>query len=196
MTEPQRFDQAYYRRFYEDPSTRVTDAATIARLSGFVCSYLDHLSLPLRNVLDLGCGTGLWGRALAQKAPRARYQGVEISEYLCEKYGWRRGSVVDFRGRGQFDLVVCQGVLQYLERDEAVQAIENLARLCRGALYLEALTTRDWQENVDREITDGDVKLRSGDWYRRQLRPHFHNAGGGVFVARGAPVSMFELEAL
>ena len=64
MTEPERFDAAYYRRFYQDPATRVLDSRAVARLANFVAAYLRHLGLPLRSVLDLGCGIGLWRQAL------------------------------------------------------------------------------------------------------------------------------------
>jgi len=73
-------------------------------------------------------------------------------------------------------------------------AIENLARHCRGALFLEVLTKRDWEENCDRRVTDGDVHLRTGNWYRRRLAPHFLAAGGGLWIGRGAGVTLFELE--
>lgn len=196
MSRTERFDADYYRRYYEDPRTRVTDARAVLRLCAFVAAWLGHLGLPLRSVLDLGCGIGLWRRALRRVAPRASYLGVEVSEHLCDKHGWTRGSVADFRPRRTFDLVVCQGVLQYLPDATASAAIANLARLTHGALWLEALTRRDWQQNCDREITDGDVHLRSGTWYRRRLRPHFVTMGGGLFVSRAAAIGTFELETL
>lgn len=188
------FDADYYRRFYEDRRTRVTDPARVRRLCAFTIACLRHYELPVRSVLDLGCGIGLWRRALATIAPQARYQGVEFSEYLCRRFGWSQGSVVDYDPGRRFDLVVCQGVLQYLDDADAARAIANLARLARGALYLEALTESDWAENCDREVTDGDVKLRSGAWYRRRLRPHFLAVGGGIFLRRDAGVTVFELE--
>lgn len=194
MTAPERFDAAYYRRFYGDPRTRVIDAKAVGRLAEFVSSYLRHLGLPLRSALDVGCGLGLWQAALRKTHPRVQYQGVEVSGYLCEKHGWEQSSVVDFRSKRQFDLVICQGVLQYLDDTEAAAAIENLATLTRGALFLEALTVSDWEENCDREITDGDVQLRTGKWYRERLQPHFMAAGGGLFVAKSTQISMFELE--
>jgi SAM-dependent methyltransferase len=195
----ERFDADYYRRYYRDPATRVSDRATIARLAGFVAGYLRHLGIPVRSLLDVGCGLGHWQAAAARLWPRARYFGVETSRYLCERHGWTHGSVVDFDAtrlvpRGTFDLVVCQGVLQYLDDREAPRALANLARWCRGALYLEALTRTDWTERCDRRRTDGTVHLRSGVWYRRRLGKQFLAGGGGVFVSRAAGVTMFELE--
>lgn len=196
MPKTTAFDADYYRRYYEDRRTRVTDLPRIRRLCALVLAALAHYELPLRTALDLGCGIGLWQRALARLAPRVRYHGVENSDYLCRRFGWSKGSVVDHEPGRSFDLVICQGVLQYLDDRAAAKAIQNLARLCRGALYLEALTRRDWAENCDRQVTDAAVNLRPGSWYRRRLQPHFVPVGSGIFLSRQAPFTTFELETL
>jgi SAM-dependent methyltransferase len=190
-----KFDRAYYERYYHDSRTRVYARKDIATLCRFVRAWFAHFRLPLRRVLDLGCGLGYWRDALETEAPRATYTGVEISDYLCEKFGWRRGSVVDFEGNGAFDLVICQGVLQYLSRTDCERAIENLGRLCRGALYLEVLTEEDWEERVDQRLTDGDVHLRPARWYRTRLARRFVTAGSGLFVSRDAGTVFYALEA-
>ena len=191
-----RFDEHYYRRFYGDAGSRVTSQAEVTRLVRFVAGYLAYLQLPVRRVLDAGCGLGWWRAPLGRRYPKMVYTGIEVSEYLCRAHGWEQASVVDYRAEPPFDLVVCQGVLQYLDDGEAAAAIDNLGRLCRGALYLEALTRADWRSSVDRERTDGSMRLRSGRWYRRRLGRHFLNAGGGLFVHRDASVVLFELEHL
>ena len=195
----ERFDAAYYRRFYGDPTSRVADRATVRSLATFVAGYLRYLQVPVRTVLDVGCGVGHWRSAVNTLWPAARYHGVELSAHLCTEHGWVRGSVVDFDpaktlGRATFDLVICQGVLQYLDDRAAPKALGNLARWTDGALYLEALTQRDWRHNCDRTRTDGAVHLRSGDWYRRRLQRHFVAGGGGVFVSKRAGVTLYELE--
>lgn len=188
------FDEAYYRRFYEDPATRVTDEAATHRLGGFVAALLRYLDVPVHRVLDVGCGIGLWRAVIEHEFPGADYQGLEVSEYLCERFGWKLGSIAELRDRRQYDLVICQGVLQYLDSRQARAAIENLARVCRGALYLEALTREDWDGVADRERTDGDTFLRSARWYRRALAPHFVHVGGGVWVSERAGVPLYALE--
>jgi trans-aconitate methyltransferase len=190
------FDSAFYRRFYHDPRTRVHSAAEIQRLATFVFAYLDYLRVPVRRVLDLGCGVGRWQREVATHHPRATYTGVETSEYLREKYGWDRGSVTDYRGRGRYDLVICQSVLQYLEDADAHRAIANIARLCRGALYLEAPTRDDLQRNADRATTDRNIHRRTAAWYRAIIQSHFRAIGGGVFLPLDSPVVLYELEGL
>lgn len=189
-----RFDRDYYDRYYEDPKTRVSSGDDAERLAGLLGAYVRYLGQPVRNVLDLGCGSGQMRDALRGEFPRATYLGVERSEYACQRYGFRQGSVVDFKTRGRFDLVICKGVLQYLTRREAEQALDNLASLCRGCLYLEALTREDWDDACDRRRTDGAVYLRPASFYKRRLRKHFRSAGAGVFVHERSPVVLYSLE--
>ncbi|MDQ1260658.1 MAG: hypothetical protein QG643_2484, partial [Pseudomonadota bacterium] len=134
------FDEAYYQRYYFDPKTSVADPQHIGRLGAFVCSYLQYLRVPVRRVLDVGCGIGLWRDVVARHFPQASFHGVEYSAYLCERFGWERGSVLDYRSSEPFDLVICQGVLPYLNATDLKKALHNLAVLCRGALYVEAVT--------------------------------------------------------
>lgn len=190
----QPFDAAYYARYYGDPDTRVGSAASTARLARFVCAYLAYLEVEVNSILEFGCGLGWWREPLREAYPKASYCGVEFSAHLCETHGWTQGSVVDYEHEQPVDLVICQGVLQYLDKADARRAIENLARHACRALYLEALTTGDWREVCDRERSDGAVHRRPASWYRRALTPHFRSCGGGLFIPRNAPVALFELE--
>lgn len=190
------FDEAYYQKYYRNRRTRVADRESCALLANFVFSYLDYLRLPVERVLDIGCGTGLWRREVRRRYPAAEYVGVEKSEYACQKYGWEQGSVIDYRPAAPFDLVLCQGVFQYLNDAEAEAGLDNLSRLAPSALYLEFLTTEDWERNCNREITDGQVHLRSIAWYRERLRRHFKNCGGGVFLGKSSPAVLYEIETL
>lgn len=191
---PQSFDAAYYRKFYLDPATKVRNASGQANLARFVFGYLAHLGLPVRRALDLGCGLGQWRKELAKHHPAASYQGVEYSPYLCGKFGWDQGSVADYKGRGSYDLVICQSVFQYLDDKQAKAGIDNLGRLCRGAVYLEIITALDWRKHCNREMTDGNIFLREGAWYRKHLDRHFRSAGGGLFLPRKSPAVLYELE--
>lgn len=191
---PDDFDAAFYRRFYRDPATRVSDLAEVVRLARFVHAYLAYLRLPIESVLDVGCGLGHWRTAMRKLGVGARYQGIEVSPLMCRRYGWTQVSIADWRAKPKADLVVCRSVLQYLTRDEAVRAIANLAASCRFALYFEVLTRRDWRRLVDRTRTDGAVHLRSAAWYRRQFKTHFRDLGGGVFLRRTAPAPLYDME--
>lgn len=188
-----QFDEAYYERFYGDHDLRVASQAETDRLARFVFGYLAHLDLPVSRVLDLGCGLGYWQTPVKAHHPAASYEGVELSEHLCDTLGWTKGSVVSYRG-DRADLVVCQGVLQYLTDQQAIRAIKNLARHTAGALYLEALTDGDWAENCDRDASDGDVYLRPLSFYQTHVGRHFISVGGGVFLPRDTDVALFDLE--
>lgn len=193
----QWFDQAYYERYYFNKKTRVSDPQHLARLAAFVTGYLHYLRLPVSRVLDMGCGVGLWQPLVAQHLPGAHYQGVEYSAYLCERFGWQQGSVVGYRAAEPFDFVICQGVLPYLAPGDLKQALANLGRLCRGALYLEAVTREDYEAGtIDEDLTDARLHRHRAALYRRGLAPHFINLGGGLWLSRQAQVPLFALEAL
>ena len=188
-----KFDRSYYDRFYRDPATRVATRRGFLRLGRFVAAYLAHLEIEVDTVLDLGCGVGHWEEVTREVFPDAEHTGVEISEYLCRELGWEHGSVVDWDGEGA-DLVVCHGVLQYLNARDCRRAIANLARLTEGALYLEALTREDWEHHVDQSVTDGNVFLSESAWYRRELGRRFIPCGGGLFLPKHTHAVLFELE--
>ncbi|HEX6638085.1 MAG TPA: class I SAM-dependent methyltransferase [Steroidobacteraceae bacterium] len=188
-----RFDHDYYQRFYYDPRTAVVSRAEMNARARLIAAYATHVGLPVRRILDAGCGIGLLRAPLQRAFPHAQYVGLEYSEYLCERYGWRQGSLATFAD-DPFDLVVCYDVLQYLDDYTAARALANLARLVRGVLYLSALTGRDWRENCDRTRTDPDVHLRDAEWYGKRLRRYFKPSGVGFWVRRGAPLITWEME--
>jgi 2-polyprenyl-3-methyl-5-hydroxy-6-metoxy-1,4-benzoquinol methylase len=190
------FDAEYYARYYRNAKTRVTEADETTRLARFLASYTRFIKQPVRNVLDLGCGLGQLKKPLAREFPRARYVGVERSAYACERYGLEPGSVVDFKSRTRFDLVICKGVLQYLTAAEADAALKNLATLCRGCLYLEALTREDWANACDQQRSDGAVYLRPAQFYRRRLRVAFTAGGAGIFIHERSGAVLYALETL
>jgi len=188
------FDAGFYQRYYIDPNTRVASRADAVRLGRFVCGYTAYLGFTVKRVLDAGCGLGHLRTPVREFFPRARYVGLETSEYLCRRYGWKRESVADFAPKQPFDLVFCHDVLQYLPEREAIRALANLARLSRGALYFSVLTAEDWRRNADRAKTDSGVHLRPADWYRRRLLRRFRPLGGGLLVRRGFDPLLWELE--
>ena len=189
-----RFDAAFYQRFYRNHRTRVTTPAQMQRRVAAIAATLRHLELPVRNILDAGCGLGLMRAPLRQAFPRARYTGIEVSEHLCKEYGWTQASLADYRSRSRFDLVICYDVLQYLSDAAAKRAMANVGRLCRGALYFHAPTIEDWEHNADRSTSDGDIRLRPAQWYRDRLAREFEPVGLGLHVRDGVPFVQWELE--
>lgn len=190
------FDHDYYKRFYFDPKTAVTNKREMQARARLVAAYALHTGLPTRRILDAGCGTGLLKPWLKRYLPRASYTGIESSEYLCQRYGWEHEPIETYKPAAPFDIVVCYDVLQYLDSATADRALANFGKLCRGVLYFTALTRVDWEHNCDRSRTDSDVHLRSARWYRSRLARNFREAGCGFWLRRGAPFTVWDLESL
>lgn len=188
------FGPAFYRRYYVNRRTRVTTPADMERRAAALAALMRHLQLPVRRILDAGCGLGWMRPALVREFPRATYVGIEVSAHLCEQFGWTQASIASYRPRAPFDLVVCYDVMQYLPDAEARRAMANLGRLCRGALHFHAPTREDWRNNADRSCSDGNIHLRSADWYRERLAHRFNHAGFGLYARRGVALPLWELE--
>lgn len=189
-----RFDREYYRRYYFDPRTQVASPHEARVRARFIAAFADLVGLPVGRILDAGCGIGRLKRPLLERFPRAEYVGLEVSDYLCRRYGWEHCGVEEYRSPEPFDLVICYDVLQYLDAAAAARALANLAELTRGALYFSALTLADWRDHCDQRRTDRDVLMRSAEWYRARLRRAFREVGAGLWLRRGAPLILWELE--
>ena len=188
------FNHEYYRRYYYDPRTAVTTRREMQARARLIAALTDHVGMPVRRLLDAGCGTGLLRTPLKRLLPRAEYVCLEGSAYLCSRYGWEHGLIEEYRSSAAFDLVICYDVLQYLEARAAARALSNFARLCRGVLYFSALTRRDWEWNCDPVRTDSNVHLRPAHWYRLRLQRNFREIGAGFWLRRGVPLTVWELE--
>jgi trans-aconitate methyltransferase len=190
----QRFNARYYQRFYMNPRTRAVSEAEIVRRADMVAAVIKQLELPVKRILDAGCGLGWFRAPLLTAWPAAAYTGLEVSEYLCREHGWVNESLTSYRPRGRFDLIICHDVLQYLSDRQCAQALANLARWSRGALYLHVPTAEDWRDNVDHGNSDNEVVLRDAGWYRSRLARHFDHAGFGIHIRHGVPWGQWALE--
>jgi trans-aconitate methyltransferase len=188
----QRFDAAYYRRFYG--RRPVHDRRRIAQLGAGVVSLAAWWHVPVRSVLDVGAGKGYWRDWLAEAHPRVAYHGLDVSEHACRRYGHERADVARWKPPREYDLVVCQSLLQYLDDADAASAIDTLAAACRGLLLLDVPTIADRDNVIDPAFTDLDVHWRTGKWYRTRLARGFIEIGGGLWLSRSSSAVFFELE--
>ena len=69
-----------------------------------------------------------------------------------------------------------------------------MAAMCRGFLYLEAITSRDLRDVVDRTRTDTTVRPRPATFYRRLLARNFEGVGCGLYHVKGGDVVFYDLE--
>ena len=188
-----RFDKAYFDRFYRDPATRSATRRDAELQADFILAYLRHLRLPIRRIVDIGCGLGRLLRALGNALPQARALGVDVSSYLCGEFGWEHAGLPNYSPPNPFDLVICYDVLPYLAEDDAAAAIATLVEVTGKALYFGALTEEDLAF-CDRDRTDLDVHLRPGAWYRQRLGQRFEAIGGGLWLKKPLRTALWTLD--
>src|ERR1700676_403059 len=109
------FDPAYFRKFYTNPATRVITPGEMRVRARLIAAILAQAGIPIRSIIDAGCGIGLLRKPFADVLPRAGYHGLESSDYLRPRYGWKKGWVTDSSPKSPADLAVCYDVLQYLD---------------------------------------------------------------------------------
>ena len=167
------YDRNYFDKWYRHPRHRVKTRQDMRRQLGFIVSATEYLlDRPVRSVLDVGCGEGNWSTVLRAIRPRARYVGVDGSEYAVRRFGARRnlhlgtlGNIDSIGLKGPFDLILCLGVLNYVAPDELQRGLRHLRALSGGVAYLEIFTRAD-------EAT-GDFRksaARWPAWYRAVIR--------------------------
>lgn len=174
VTGARQYDQRYFDKWYRNPRYRVKSPDELTRQATFVLSAAEYvLGHPVRTVLDIGCGEGNWLAPLRRLRPSLRYTGVDSSEYAVRRFGSRRnirlGTIDDLdrlRLRKDYDLILCVGMLNYLEPAELDRGLEHLYERASGLAYLEIFTSADAGVFGDTKGT----RLRSPTWYQARLR--------------------------
>jgi hypothetical protein len=190
----QTFDAPYFERFYERSRTRVYGPDQVAELARGVLGMIRWLGGAVETVLDVGAGAGFWRKYLTEHEPNLRYRSIDASRYACARYGHEQKDITRWRSSDRFDLVVCQGVLPYLDDAGALGAIDNMGAMTAGFLYLEAITDKDISSVCDTGKTDVDVWRRPATFYKQALGRHFVSVGLGLYYSRRGDLSFYELE--
>ena len=163
-----------------------------------VAAVTDYfLGRKLRSVLDVGAGEGVWGVELRRLYPKLRYLGVDSSAYVLEHFGRERNIVrgsfetlPSLRLGGDFDLIVCADMLQYVPDAALKRGLRHIATLLGGLAFLEAYTTGDDME--------GDLEgwhSRSKNEYRRLFaEAGLVACGMHCYVTRDVALNAVELE--
>jgi SAM-dependent methyltransferase len=173
LREAAHYDQSYFDKWYRHPQHRVKSAVELRRQVEFVVRMAEWvLGRPIRSVLDVGCGEGNWRAPLRRLRPAVHYDGVDPSTYAVARYGRRRQlhlggitSLQDLPLRASYDLVVCCGMLNYLDEDTLRRGLRQVSQRTGGVAYLELFTSAD--------AFEGDTSWpppKPPTWYRRVLR--------------------------
>jgi SAM-dependent methyltransferase len=194
MDQGEKFNQAYYDRFYLSSKTRVVSAGEHAELAKFLFAYAKWSGVEVTSVLDVGAGVGHFKRYVEKHHKTTSYTGTEVSKVMCEKHGFLHKDIARWRDRVQHDLIICQGVLQYLPDPDVAPAVANIAAMSRGLVYFEITTRFDLRERCDPELTDQNIFIRNGSYYRGILQKHFVQVGAGLWWTKELPPPFYELE--
>lgn len=167
------FDQSYFDKWYRSSKHRVRTRRDLTRRAAAAVAVAELvLDRPVRRILDIGCGEGEWGTALLALRPRAKYVGVDPSEYAVKRFGTTRnirlgtfGDIDAVPGLEDFDLVVCADVLHYLKPVEIARGARTLGKRLNGVALLQAYVKGDQLEG---DLT-GLVR-RPQAWYARTFR--------------------------
>jgi SAM-dependent methyltransferase len=166
------YDRAYFDHWYRDPMHRVRARGESRRRVAMVVALAEYyLGRTLRNVLDVGCGEGVWRAPLRALRPDIHYLGLDSSEYVVARYGRARnlrlaafGDLAELRFAERFDLIVCSDVLHYLGAREIVRGLSGFGELLEGLAFIETFTARDPIEGDTR----GFIR-RQPAWYRARI---------------------------
>ncbi len=169
-----RYDAAYFEKWYRSSTHRVRTAAEFSRQVDFVLHLTEWvLQRKVRRVLDVGCGEGQWGIALKRRRPRVHYVGVDPSAWAITTHGKKRGllhgSIADLETvlptGDTYDLVLCVGMLNYLDPATLRRGLRQVAARSAGVAYLELFAKGDEYE--------GDTdwpRPRPAAWYRTVIQ--------------------------
>ncbi len=194
------YDRAYFDRWYRDPAHRVrARGETLRKVNMVVATAEYYLGRPIGNVLDIGCGEGVWRAPLLKLRPGIEYLGLDSSEYAIRRFGRSRNlrmarfaDLAELRFERRFDLIVCSDVVHYLRAPELRRGLSGFPELLEGLAFIELFTSRD--------PVEGDVAgfiSRSPDWYRREFAEGGLLAcGSHCYLAPDLMRSISELERL
>ena len=145
----------------------------------------EHFPLPPQNILDCGCGTGVF----AECFPHESYVGIDVSpSYIARAQRLHRGhrfhvmdaSALQFP-RESFEAVIVSGVLHHMEKSLARQVLSEIGRVLKPAgklLMWEDIPTRSNWNLLGRVVHHLDVgdHIRPAAEYARLLGPQFELA--------------------
>ena len=164
------YDRAYFDQWYRQRG--IGGARRLARKVALAVATAEyHLERPIRSVLDIGCGEGVWRAPLRKLRPDVHYLGFDSSHYAIECYGRSRNlhlaafaEFAQLRPCAPVDLLVCSDVLHYLPTRELDRGLAGLAELCGGIAFLETFTREDAAEGDE----DG-FHARPARFYRQRF---------------------------
>ncbi len=186
------FNQNYWDENYSDPETM--DGIINAKEHALYLKALFRVQgVKISRILDIGCGYGHLGVAMANTLKVKSYTGVEPSgpafnefkNNQLEKFKTKDAEIIktelvdfvrsdQFKSEEIFDLSICSSVFQYLSEQDIQAGLKELAKKTRY-LYLTTPTDKE----LDRQINELDFYdryaiRRTKQQYLGLILPHFN----------------------
>ncbi len=140
-------------------------------------AFADVLGGHPNAILDVGCGSGVWGLAVLRKTPSARLTGLDLPEVLAAFRARAAAEGLEQRcdaiagdmhsvqiPAGQFDRVLLANVLRLEPDDRAAALIQRLATAVRpggDVVILDALASGTPDREVARAVYGLHLALRT-----------------------------------
>jgi len=163
------YDRDYFDKWYRSARHAVNTRDELQRKVALaVASAEYYLGRRIRNVLDVGCGEGVWRKPLQTLRRGVDYLGLDGSEYAVARYGRSRnirlatfGQLGELRFDTAFDLIVCSDVLHYVPTPELKRGLSGITDMLDGVAFLELFTSQDAPAGDKHGFIP-----RSAKWYR------------------------------
>lgn len=136
----------------------------------------DHYHLPDNaKILDVGCGKGFMLHDFRQLMPSAYFAGIDVSNYAIENCHPDVNDVVrvgDVRSLpypdNSFDLVTAINTIHNLERDDCIQALQEIQRVSRKHAFIvvDAWMTPRQEELLKAWVLTAKTYMHRDDWIR------------------------------
>ena len=195
---PKQYDRRYFDHWYRDGDAGIGRGALLRRKVALAVAMAEHyLGRPLRSVLDVGCGEGVWRAPLLKLRPKLDYMGVDASEYAVTRHGAARnlrlarfGQLGQLRFGPPVDLLVCADVLHYLPTAEVRHGLAGFSELCDGFAFIELFCSGDAIEGD----THGFVPRRAAFYRKAIAEAGFTACGSHGYLARAHAADAVALE--
>ena len=169
------YDEAYFRKWYRDPRTRVHTPDSVRRKVRMVVGVTEYfLGRKLRSVLDIGGRIQpyrplLEGRLRSYFAADPQLEG--LVDVVC------LGETLPFRD-SSFNLVVCTQVLTYVS--DPARVVEEIYRVLRKGGHLILSVPSFFPEHHDERwrILPGGLRLLLARFETLRIEPEGHSIAG------------------
>jgi trans-aconitate methyltransferase len=182
-------------------------AHSVEEGKGFFRDWLTHFAKPLNfsRFLDIGCGSGIYGKITRQVFPKAQIDAVEIFPDYVNRYNLHRiydGIVIGdiknrdiIQGIAEYDLIILGDVLEHLEAYDAVSVVAELSYKskfiwCALPLKMDRPWSQGWIQSKE-EYRENPNGKHLHDWTGPEifvsfdvlwLVPYIHT---GIFLIEG-----------